>query len=75
MVAYVTDKEKPGTSIDEFGLSGATATKVDDLTVDITTRSPDAIYPSRAVRMSIPAPQWLKSSPQDAAIREIGRAV
>jgi peptide/nickel transport system substrate-binding protein len=70
MVTYVTDKEKPGLAIDEFGLSGATATKVDDLTVDITTRTPDAFFPSRAVRMSIPAPQWLKNSPQDAAIRE-----
>ena len=70
MVTYVTDKEKPGLGIDEFGLSGATATKVDDLTVDITTRTPDAIYPSRAVRMSIPAPKWLQNSPQDAAIRE-----
>jgi peptide/nickel transport system substrate-binding protein len=70
MVTYVTDPAKPGLSIDEFGLSGATAAKIDDLTVDITTRTPDAIFPARLVRMAIPAPQWLKSSPQDASITE-----
>jgi peptide/nickel transport system substrate-binding protein len=70
MVTNVADPAKPGQGIDEFGLSGATATKVDDLTVDITTRAPDAIFPSRAVKMGIPAPQWLKGQPDDAAITE-----
>ena len=67
MVAIVTaiaDKDKPGQAIDEYGLAGATATKVDDLTVDITTRAPDAIFPSRVVKMPIPAPQWFKSAPR-----------
>jgi len=68
MVAHVTDPAKPGAGIDEFGMGGATATKVDDLTVDITTKTPDAILPSRIVKMSIPAPGWLKSSPNDASI-------
>jgi peptide/nickel transport system substrate-binding protein len=68
MVAFVTDKDKPGTGIDEFGLNGATASKIDEYTVDITTKVPDAIFPSRAVRLSIPAPQWLKSSPNDPSI-------
>jgi peptide/nickel transport system substrate-binding protein len=68
MVASVTDPAKPGAGIDEFGLSGATATKIDDLTVDITTKTPDAIFPSRVVKMSIPAPGWLKSAPNDASI-------
>ena len=68
MVASVTDKDKPGLGIDEFGLSGGSATRIDDLTVDITTKATDAILPSRLARMSIPAPQWLKSGPNDASI-------
>jgi peptide/nickel transport system substrate-binding protein len=68
MVASVTDQTKPGQSIDEFGLNGANATKIDEYTVDITTKAPDAILPSRLVRMSIPAPKWLTSSPTDASI-------
>ena len=43
----------------------------DDLTVDITTRAPDAILPSRMVKMPIPAPQWFKSAPQDASILQL----
>jgi peptide/nickel transport system substrate-binding protein len=70
MVKGVSDPNAPGQGIDEFGLSGATATKIDDLTVDITTKAPDAIFPSRMVKMGIPAPQWLNSSPKDAAITE-----
>jgi peptide/nickel transport system substrate-binding protein len=68
MVGFVTNADKPGLGIDEFGLAGATATKIDDLTVDITTRNADAILPSRLVRMSIPAPQWLSSQPNDASL-------
>src|SRR5205823_13168091 len=55
MVASVVDPAKPGNSIHEFGLGGGSATKIDDLTVDITTKAPDAIFPSRVVRLSIPA--------------------
>jgi peptide/nickel transport system substrate-binding protein len=68
MVNGVTNKEKPGLGIDEFGLTDATVAKIDDMTVDITTRVPDAIFPSRQVRMSIPAPQWLASQPGDAGL-------
>jgi peptide/nickel transport system substrate-binding protein len=67
LVTAIADKDKPGQAIDEYGLSGATATKVDELTVDITTRTPDAIFPSRVVKMPIVAPQWFKNSPQDAS--------
>src|SRR6185295_942340 len=42
----------------------------DDLTVDITTGAVDAIYPSRATRMWIPAPKWLATMPNDAAITQ-----
>jgi len=70
MVAHVTDKDKPGNGIDEFGLGGATAAKIDDLTVDITTKAADAIFPSRVVRMSIPAPKWLAGIPKDGGITE-----
>jgi peptide/nickel transport system substrate-binding protein len=67
MVNSVVDPTKPGLGIDEFGLSGANATKIDEYTVDITTANPDAIFPSRLVRMSIPAPQWLSGLPKDVA--------
>ena len=70
MVTYVVDPAKPGNARDEFGLADGSATKIDDLTVDITTKAPDAIFPSRMVKMPIPAPQWLKNSPQDASITE-----
>src|SRR5262245_60641434 len=68
VVAYVTDPATQGLSIDEFGLRGAKATKVDDSTVDITTGTPDAIFPGRVVRLGIPAPQWLASVPKDASL-------
>jgi peptide/nickel transport system substrate-binding protein len=68
MVKAVSDPTTPGQGVDEFGLSGGTATKVDDLTVDITTKAPDSIFPSRMVKMAIPAPQWLNGSPKDASI-------
>jgi peptide/nickel transport system substrate-binding protein len=69
MVAGVTNPDKPGVGLEEFGLAGATATKIDDLTVDITTRVPDAIFPSRQVRMPLPAPRWLAGSPNDASLQ------
>jgi peptide/nickel transport system substrate-binding protein len=70
MVANVTDPARPGIGIDEYGLGGATATKVDEYTVDITTKSPDAIFPSRAVKLPIPAPKWLAGTPKDGGITE-----
>jgi peptide/nickel transport system substrate-binding protein len=70
MVTYVTDPAKPGVGIDEFGLSGAKATKIDEYTVDITTGTPDAIFPGRVVRMGIPAPQWFASMPKDSSITQ-----
>ena len=38
--------------------------------MDITTKAPDAIFPSRMAKMGIPAPQWLKGQPGDAAITQ-----
>jgi len=70
MVANVTDPAKPGIGIDEYGLGGATATKVDEYTVDITTKTPDAIFPARAVKLPIPAPKWLSGTPKDGGITE-----
>ena len=70
MVDSVIDPAKPGLGIDEFGLSGGKATKIDEYTVDITTAAPDAIFPSRAVRMAIPAPKWLTSMPKDASLTQ-----
>ena len=51
-------------------LAGAKATKVDDFTVDITTGAVDAIFPSRAAKMPIPAPKWLATMPNDASITQ-----
>ena len=68
MVDNVVNPEKPGTQIDEFGLTGGKATKIDEFTVDITTANPDAIFPNRISRMGIPAPKWLASVPTDASL-------
>jgi peptide/nickel transport system substrate-binding protein len=70
MVNFVTDPANPGLAIDEFGLNGAKATRIDEYTVDITTKEADAIYPSRVVRMGIPAPKWLASMPNDNSITQ-----
>ena len=70
LVKSVANPDAPGRAVDEFGLAGATAARIDDLTVDITTRAPDAIFPSRAAKITIPAPQWQASGPQDAAITQ-----
>jgi len=70
VVNSVVDPAKPGAGIDEFGLRGASATKIDDSTVDITTGVPDAILPSRLVRFSIPAPKWLATMPNDASLTQ-----
>jgi peptide/nickel transport system substrate-binding protein len=70
VVDSVVDPAKPGRGIDEFGLVGAKATKVDESTVDITTGTVDVIFPSRLARMSIPAPKWLASMPNDSSITQ-----
>jgi peptide/nickel transport system substrate-binding protein len=71
IVSYVTNPDKPGLSIDEYGLGGgAKAAKVDEYTVDITTSAVDAIYPARAAKMPIPAPKWLATMPNDASITQ-----
>jgi peptide/nickel transport system substrate-binding protein len=43
---------------------------VDEYTVDITTKAPDAIFPARAVKLPIPAPKWLAGTPKDGGITE-----
>jgi peptide/nickel transport system substrate-binding protein len=70
VVDSVVDPAKPGLGINEFGLTGAKATKIDDSTVDITTGEVDAIFPSRLVRMGIPAPKWYASIPKDSSITQ-----
>ena len=54
-------------NIEKFGLAGAKATKIDEYTVDITTKNADAIFPSRIGKMGIPAPKWLASMPTDSS--------
>ena len=70
VVDSVVDPAKPGLGIDEFGLTGGKATKIDEFTVDITTAEADAIFPGRLVRMGIPAPKWLASMPNDSSITQ-----
>ena len=45
----------------EYG-SLQSAKKVDEFTVDITTKDPDPILPERLVHFAIPAPNWLKTA-------------
>jgi peptide/nickel transport system substrate-binding protein len=70
LVDSIVDPAKPGLSIETFGLSGAKATKIDEYTVDITTGTADAIFPSRIVKMPIPAPQWLATNAKDSSVTE-----
>ena len=60
-VEDVTNPQAPGQILSEYGTLQS-AKKVDDFTVDITSREPDPIFPVRMVRMAIPAPGWLKSA-------------
>jgi peptide/nickel transport system substrate-binding protein len=70
VVNSIVDPAAPGQGIDEFGLTGAKATKIDEYTVDITTAEADAIFPARLVRLGIPAPKWLATMPNDASITQ-----
>jgi peptide/nickel transport system substrate-binding protein len=65
-VADMVDPQKPGRALNEYGTLQS-ATKVDEFTVDITTKDPDPILPDRLVRLAIPAPNWLKTANLDAA--------
>lgn len=56
----IVNPAAPGTSLGEYGFLKS-ATKVDELTVDILTSQPDAILPARMTRFPISAPAWLKS--------------
>lgn len=51
----------------------ASATKVDDMTVDITTATVDPTIPSRLLKLYIIAPKWLAStSDEEAAVSAVG---
>jgi peptide/nickel transport system substrate-binding protein len=41
------------------------AVKVDDLTVDLVTKTPDQTLPARMFQMYMVAPGWLKSTPEE----------
>lgn len=59
-VEDIVNPAEPGTSLGEYGFLKS-ATKIDELTVDILTSQPDSILPARMTRFPIPAPGWLKS--------------
>jgi peptide/nickel transport system substrate-binding protein len=51
----------------------ASATKVDDMTVDITTATVDPTIPSRLLKLYIIAPKWLAETPDEqTAVTAIG---
>lgn len=51
----------------------ASATKVDDMTVDITTASVDPTIPSRLLKLYIIAPSWLgTATDEEAALTAVG---
>jgi len=71
-VEDIVNPAEPGTSLGEYGFLKS-ATKIDELTVDILTTQPDAILPARMTRFPIPAPGWLKSvTPQARIVTAIG---
>ena len=45
----------------------ASATKVDDMTVDIKTATVDPTIPSRLLKLYVIAPNWLTTTPDEAA--------
>jgi peptide/nickel transport system substrate-binding protein len=60
-VEDMADPQAPGRSASEYG-NMVSAKKIDDFTVDITTKDPDPILPERLVHFAIPAPNWLKTA-------------
>ena len=67
MVDSVVNPASVGQTIGEYSLAGQ-AKKIDDFTVDIMAPAEDAILPSRAVRMAIPAPSGLPACNFDASL-------
>jgi peptide/nickel transport system substrate-binding protein len=65
-VMDMADPQKPGKALTEFGTLQA-AKKVDEFTVDVSAKDPDPILPQRMVRLSIPAPNWLKTANLETA--------
>jgi peptide/nickel transport system substrate-binding protein len=60
-VEDVTNPQAPGQILSEYGTMQS-AKKIDEFTVDITSKEADPIFPVRMVRMAIPAPNWLKTA-------------
>jgi peptide/nickel transport system substrate-binding protein len=60
-VTDLVDPQKPGRTLDNYGTLQS-AKKIDDFTVDITTKDTDPILPERLARFVVPAPNWLKTS-------------
>ena len=65
-VEDIANPQAPGRALTEFG-SLQSAKKVDEFTVDISTKDPDPILPVRLVRLAIPAPNWLKTANLETA--------
>jgi peptide/nickel transport system substrate-binding protein len=63
-VTLMADPQKPGAGAPEYGTLES-ARKIDDFTVDITTKDADPILPERLINFPIAAPNWVKNSPPE----------
>jgi peptide/nickel transport system substrate-binding protein len=71
-VEDMANPQQRGRAADEYGTLQS-AKKIDDFTVEITTRDPDPILPARMVKFPIAAPKWVRSvSSVEAATQAVG---
>ena len=71
-VEDMANPDKPGLAANEYGTLQS-ARKIDDFTVEITTKDADPILPSRMVKFPIAAPKWVRTTtPEAAASQAIG---
>jgi peptide/nickel transport system substrate-binding protein len=71
-VEDMANPQKHGLAANEYGTLQS-ARKVDDFTVEITTKDADPILPDRMVKFPIAAPKWVRAaSPEEAASQAVG---
>jgi peptide/nickel transport system substrate-binding protein len=68
-VEDMANPQQPGLAANEYGTLQS-AKKVDDFTVEITTKDPDPILPTRMVKFPIAAPKWVRSVTREEAATE-----
>jgi peptide/nickel transport system substrate-binding protein len=71
-VEDMANPDKRGLAADEYGTLQS-ARKIDDFTVEITTKDSDPILPNRMVKFPIAAPKWVRpASTEEAATQAVG---